>query len=392
MRKWFGRSESRWVVIMVPLLIVGLFLLTRDKKPQAPELPQTEIRSNTIPDQPILADLGFAPDWSQLDRFQDTISQETFLNRLTTVYTKNDSWKSWITIDTEKPRAVIGDYKLRFAKTDQAPPGSRYSWKTRDDLAPDRKLPLAGLNIALDPGHIGGTFARLEQREHKWGNAVIREGSMTLRTAEVLQPILKNLGASVTLVRSSLKPVTGNKARDFKNPRLFYRTSEIRARARLVNETIKPDLVICIHFNGSSANFPESDQHFHIILNGTYTQNELAHEDERFEMLQRLLSGTITEEIPLAREIAGAFNDITGLPAYRYPDQSRTAQNLANHPNLWARNLLANRLYQCPVIFLEPYVMNSRPFIERFRKDPTAIYQEYARAVAEGLTRYYSQS
>ena len=28
-------------------------------------------------------------------------------------------------------------------------------------------------------------------------------------------------------------------------------------------------------------------------------------------------------------------------------------------PGVWARNLLANRIYGCPVVFLEPYIANS---------------------------------
>jgi len=142
----------------------------------------------------------------------------------------------------------------------------------------------------------------------------------------------------------------------------------------------------------SASQIPESSQNFHILLNGTYTAGELAHEDERFQMLQRLLAGTIEEEIPLAREIADAFNKHSSLPPYLYSEESRTSQNIGDHPNLWARNLLANRLYQCPVIFMEPYIMNSHPFIARFREKPEKIFLEYARAVAEGLTRYYSRS
>jgi hypothetical protein len=34
--------------------------------------------------------------------------------------------------------------------------------------------------------------------------------------------------------------------------------------------------------------------------------------------------------------------------------------------------------------------MNSIPFIARFRKNPAEIYREYAQAVADGVTRYYS--
>jgi len=74
------------------------------------------------------------------------------------------------------------------------------------------------------------------------------------------------------------------------------------------------------------------------------------------------------------------------------------------HPYLWARNLLANRLYDCPVIFMEPYVMNSTIDYPRFQagyydglqeiggKMQPSIFREYADAVAEGLKNHYTQS
>ncbi|MEN8772521.1 MAG: N-acetylmuramoyl-L-alanine amidase [Akkermansiaceae bacterium] len=383
-------KKVRLLLIGIPIALlaaIGGYLLYPSPPPTHSNPPSS---SQTTSQQFSLAALGLPPDWSNLDKFQNIISKETFLSRLQTIYTKDDSWKKWISIDESKNQAVIGDYQIQFSPEDKSAPGSIFDWKTRSNLSDDRALPLEGLIIAIDPGHIGGDYALIEEREYKWENLTIREGSMTLKTAKILKPLLEKLGASVTLVRSKLEPVTRSKAKDFTNPKLFYRTSEIRARANLVNQSIKPDLVICLHFNGSESKTPVTDQHFHIILNGTYTAEELAHEDERFEMLQRLLSGTIIEEIPLAREIAAAFNKNVKLPAYRYPASSRTSQKLANHPNLWARNLLANRLYQCPVIFMEPFVMNSSPFIALFREDPQKIYRKYAQTVADGVTRYYS--
>lgn len=383
-------KSFRWILIAIPIVLlitVGGYLIWKP--------PPSEISPpSSVPPAPAkpanLAPLGLSPDWSKLDRFQNTISKETFLNRLETIYTRDRSWNKWITIDETENQAFIGDYQLGFSPEDKPAPGSLFDWKTRADLSDDRALPLEDLVIAIDPGHIGGDFAKIEEREHNQNDITIREGTMTLETALILKPLLEKLGASVTLVRSKLEPVTKNRAKDFADPKLFYRTSEIRARANIINQTIKPDLVICLHFNGTGSKNLTPDQHFHIILNGTYTPGELAHEDERFEMLQRLLSGTITEELPLARELAASFNQSLKLPAYRYPDSSRASQNLANHPNLWARNLLANRLYQCPVIFMEPYVMNSIPFVSRYRKNPRGIYQEYAQAIADGLARHYS--
>ena len=290
---------KRWFLVLAPLLFIVILVFKRPSGSVPPPAP---------PAQNVLAELGLPPDWSKLERFQETISRETFLTRLETIYTKDDSWKEWILIDEESNLAAIGEFVLRFSRSDQPSPGAIFNWKARSALSPTRALPLEGLHIALDPGHIGGDYAAIENREIKWGDVVIREGTMTLRTAELLRPMLEELGASVTLVRTKLEPVTLKAASDFSDARLFYRTSEIRARARLINESIKPDLVICLHFNGTASKNPELFQHFHIILNGTYTAGELAHEDERFQMLQRLLSGTIEEEIPLARVVAGSFN------------------------------------------------------------------------------------
>jgi len=378
----------RILLIIIPLVLVAYTLL---KSPPAPMPSPSPLPPETKPPAIKLAELALPPDWSQLDRFQKTITRKTFIDRLQKIYTKNNTWQNWIKIDHQNNLAEIGDYILHFSEVDHSPPGSIWNWKTRNSLTSSQELPLSGLHIVLDPGHIGGSFAEIEEREYQWDDTLIQEGTMTLETAKTLAPMLQDLGAKVTLVRTELKPVTTHTAKDFADPRLFYRTSEIRARAQLINHTYQPDLVICLHYNGSASEIPENKQHFHIILNGTYTNNELAHEDELFQMLQRLLSGTIIEEIPLATAIATTFNNNANLPPYRYSFASSTSQNIANHPNLWARNLLANRIYQCPVIFMEPYVMNSQPFITRYRKAPQEIYHEYALSVAQGIASYYAQ-
>ena len=61
---------------------------------------------------------------------------------------------------------------------------------------------LPDLHIALDPGHLGGTWAKMEERWFKIGDAPpVQEGDMTLRVAQMLAPRLEPLGAKVSLVR-----------------------------------------------------------------------------------------------------------------------------------------------------------------------------------------------
>ena len=49
---------------------------------------------------------------------------------------------------------------------------------------------------------------------------------------------------------------------------LFYRRHEIRRRAHIINHKIKPDLVICVHFNAES--WGESMQIQHSQIKITY--------------------------------------------------------------------------------------------------------------------------
>ncbi len=372
-------KSFHWLPLSLGLaaaLIIGLLIFRSGRPEQTRESPPPPAAPKLS-----MVDIIAKPDWNELEKFQDTISRETFLHRLSTIYTRSDHWRKWIEIS--KTHAKIGNFTLRFSTIDQEAPGAIWNW--------NRGRSLNGLKIAIDPGHIGGKYAEIEERKLKYGESrTIEEGTITLATAKLLKTKLEGYGAEVSLVRNTLEPVTNFRADQFHNPKIFYRTAEIHARAKLINETLQPDLVLCLHYNASGSPIPVPGQHFHILLNGTYHESELAHEEELFAMLQRLLANVIEEEVPMATAIAEAFVEATGLPAYQYRPNHPYSQNIDGSPYLWARNLLANRLYQCPVIFLEPYVMNSTEFVARHDADPEAIYEEYASAVAEGLVRYYS--
>jgi hypothetical protein len=241
----------------------------------------------------------------------------------------------------------------------------------------------------------------------------------------LLKPRLEGLGARVSLVRDKSEPITplrpdslltaaGDSVGPETSPaelqqlaeRLFYRPAEIRARAALVNDVLKPDLVLCLHFNAEPWGDPANPTlvprtHLHLLLNGAYNDEEVALADQRFAMLSKLLSRTHEEEALVGATVAGVFAEKSGLPPYLYPADSKNALPVNGHPYLWARNLLANRLYDCPVIFMEPYVMNSAldhprlvagdyEGLREINGRPRAsIFREYADALADGLRRHY---
>jgi N-acetylmuramoyl-L-alanine amidase len=412
------------LLVALALLLPAVIYLAMKKvpppKPAVPDMP------------PALSVLGEKPDWSKLEVFQNTITRADFERLLTTVFTTGDSWKSLIEIDDAKALIRTGGepefFLLRFAAPDQAAPVPRH-WKPTAGLPPaPAGKPLDDLHIAIDPGHIGGDWAKIEERWLLVGDGPpILEGDMTLLVAKLIKPKLETLGARVSMVREKTEPITplrpdslmdiaADSADALDSPdalrklaeRLFYRTAEIRARAKLVNESIKPDLVLCLHFNadpwGDSNNPTLVDRtHLHLLLNGAYTAEEVMLADQRFALLEKLLRRTHEEEALVGATVADVFAAKSGLPPFIYPADSPNALPVNGHPFLWARNLLANRLYDCPVIFMEPYVMNSTIDLPRLQagdyeglreingKPRPSIFREYADALAEGLARHYAE-
>ncbi len=330
--------------------------------------------------------------------------------------------------------------RILFRQATEQPAAMPRYWRKAAELAPaaGRAL-LSDLRIAIDPGHIGGAYALMEERllSFQTGERIM-EGESSLQVAKLVKTKLEAEGAQVFLVRDTEEPVTTTRPVDFHElairtlaelgvpqpvesyaglegqakmftvqwqaEKLFYRVSEIRARAKKVNEVLKPDLVLCLHFNAEpwgNATAPQYSpvNHFHTLINGCYAPDELQLQDVRYEMLQRLFSRVVDEELPLAEEVAKGMATATRLDPYIYTQGQ--ARHVGSTPYVYARNLLANRLYRCPVIYLEPYVMNNQETYNRMRLGQYAgrtlvngrlmpsIIDDYAEGVAQGLINYY---
>ena len=392
--------------------------------------------------------LAQKPDWSELEPFQKTITREAFLRLLNTVYAPDGAWKPFIEVRSQealvhpagKPGQV--EFRLGFASGKEgALPVTRY-WKPavpqpqRED---HREKPLAGVTIALDPGHLGGRWAKMEERWFQLGDGKpVAEGDMALITARLLAQRLEAAGATLVWVRDRAEPVTPERPRSLRSiaraelerqgvthPRerydgandpektatvawqselLFYRVSEIRQRAEKVNRELHPDLTICLHFNAEEWGNPAQPtltdvNHLHLLVNGNCSEGELALEDIRRDMLLKLLNQSAREEIALSGSVAAALAQATGLPPFEY--HGRRGRSVSESPYVWARNLLASRLYRCPVVYCEPYVMNSKAVYERVQLGDyegtrlidgvprKSLFREYADAVADGVIGYY---
>ena len=199
------------------------------------------------------------------------------------------------------------------------------------------------MRIALDPGHLGGRWAQLEERWFQIGSSPpVMEGEMTLRVARLLADRLRVLGAAeAVLVRDSDEPTTPLRPADlaaasrallaeehidhprdsFSGPadpqrtfslpwtsNVLFTRADIRARGKRVNGTIKPDLVLCLHFNAEGWGDPAKPalvekNHVHVLVNGSYGPDEIPKDDVRFEMLLKLLNGSAPEELGVAEAV-----------------------------------------------------------------------------------------
>lgn len=389
-----------------------------------------------------LSPLATKPSWESLQRYQETITHDDFVRLLQTVYATR-GLGALIQVDGDAARIVKDRdaqtfFTLRFAHEKPRKLPSQF-WRRIDKLPAARaSKPLARLRVALDPGHIGGKWAKMEERWFQVGDSKpVMEGEMTLTVAKIIARRLRELGATVTFVRSKNAPATSKRpdqfreiaravlkkngvnepGENYKDPDdpakgnsvqwqselLFYRQSEIRYRARKVNDQLQPDLVLCLHFNAEEwgeAKAPTltDKNHFHVLVNGSYLPEELESDDQRFEMLRKLLSRSYDEELPLADKMAEVVARETGLPRYEYTKD--TVVKVGDSGYVYARNLLATRVYKCPVVYFEPYVMNSNEVFARVQAGDfegtreingvqrPSIFREYAKAVADGLEEF----
>ncbi len=295
--------------------------------------------------------------------------------------------------------------------------------------AGDGEPVLTGWRIALDPGHIGGEWGPMEQRSFRFGEGpIVQEGDLVLAVARRLREALEALGAEVSLLRETAEPVTSKRPADFHldafrsilaatgevpdkgavehNARIrFYRTAEIEARAERVR-ALSPHVVIALHLDAAPWRDPEvlapvKGNHGHVIINGAYLPGEVADDSQRLALLHRWLNGYAATEVPLGESLADAMAEMTGLAPVVYTGLH--ARQVAGHPYLWARNLMANRIFEAPVIFLEPWVLNNGEIYawaaegdfpgERLigGRMRASLPAEYAAFVVEGFRHYGEQ-
>ena len=387
------------------------------------------------------------PDWPSLERYQRSITRKEFCRLLNKVY--NPSRVVWrylnVTDDyaeffADESKAEL-DFTLHFAPSEDEARAARRTFKTIPELQALRnppEAPLRGVRIVLDPGHIGGKWADIEERSVAWGNHPrIREGDMNLLVAKRARPRLAAAGAEVYLTHETPDPVTPLRPKDFledarrsvlaeKNlaeddpasrsaairrvilwraELAFYRKAEISQRAANIRAHFPPDINISNHFNAteySGSGEMVKDNRLVFLLNGCYGPDEVENPLTRFFMFSKLLEQSLPIEMAVGDAITRRMLKVAHLPPAKYGREKYQCR-VNDNPYLYARNLAASRQYPGPCLILEPFYMNTEWTAERLAAGDydgirqlacgphRSLLREYADALADALIEAYAQ-
>src|SRR5258706_358673 len=138
-----------------------------------------------------------AADWSSLDRYQRKITPAQFESLLTNVYDPDGALSGCLAYASNSVTICASPrYTREFGSTHHSPITIR--------------------RIVLDPGHIGGEWARMEERFFVRGKArPVQEAVLNLTVARLLKKQLEAAGVTVLLTKDKFQPVTDKRPEDF---------------------------------------------------------------------------------------------------------------------------------------------------------------------------------
>lgn len=390
--------------------------------------------------------------WYALDPYQGTITRQQFEAKLHALYDPFSVFPAFYDINDKRvvfyPSSKdhrVPVFTLHFAPPDHAVPTPRWFRTPEEFRAQSHPLdrPLDGLRVAIDPGHIGGAWAEMEERSTRYhGSKPVNEGDLNLITGRLLKDELTRLGAKVFEVRDSTCPVTPFRPRDFMPEAremlvarsshasrlrgfspgklnlffgdrvneladfLFYRCSEIIERGNRIRDNFVPDVTVTLYIDATpgSGRGRLTDANENIFfVHGSYTRAEMADPEMQRRCVYKMVEGGSDIETEVAADIAHVFADKTHLGPVKYGNSATTRLVLPGNAYVVARNLAANREYDGPVICTEPYFMNNRIVYKRLLagdydgqrkfdgKPYGSIFREYADCVAQGLVKAYGR-
>ncbi len=267
-------------------------------------------------------------------------------------------------------------------------------------------LPLAGIKVAIDPGHIGGAYAMAEAESRcmtlycdsngKCDTFRIIEGNLTFFTALLLKKKLELLGARVMLTRkdtgiSSLGITFGEWKRRIRrsayvdsivkanllapeevrllrllrlhmaDKTLFGRvfgSVDMAERAKKMND-FHPDISVIIHYNVNEQNIgwrqPTPKDFVMAFVGGCVVSKDLKSEAGRLNFLRLLISPDIDSSVSLSGKVIRHLSADLGVPIAAKEDARYLSRNCLPTPaaGVYSRDLALTRLTRGALVYGE---------------------------------------
>ncbi|GAB4402715.1 MAG: hypothetical protein OHK0039_01060 [Bacteroidia bacterium] len=274
---------------------------------------------------------------------------------------------------------------------------------------PGADLPLRGLRVAIDPGHVSNNLAAAEiegkyvkllpTEATGWESLQFYEAKLAIATAWLLRDSLEALGAEVLLTRGhdgrgalggsfdawrqggdldSLLAasqadgsMTAREAAAWRRASLkqqflsLYNPLDLQARARKI-AAFAPHLTLIIHYNIHSPNwekrdaagyYPPTDANYCMaFVPGCFVAGELDQPADRAALLRLLLGQDLAASVRVAGDFVRHSENLTGVRPVSATDSLPYLRDYAcamPPPGVYARNLTLTRLVPGPLCYGE---------------------------------------
>jgi len=301
--------------------------------------------------------------------------------------------------------------------------------KPRNVIPPSLK----NLKIAIDPGHLGGDFALIEQRYVKMVNTkppnaketiFFKEGTLTLLTALLLKQWFKEEGAIVFLTkekdgqavydktffewlafegyRYTPRPIKGVQIQPTLS-QLFsahYNRLDLQARANKVN-AFHPDITLIIHYNAhgrrdpfTQENFPENYNYNMVFIGGAFCKGELSTIVNRQEFLRLLLTDDLDQSLSLSKQVINQMTEKLNVPPANLHDPIPylTSVSLQVGKGVYARNLFLTRMIHGPLCYGESLCQDEQEECVRLNEKNLEIHHIRGPKRVEQVARAYYEA
>jgi len=305
-------------------------------------------------------------------------------------------------------------------------------------------LPLSGIRIALDPGHLGGDMetAMMEGKFVRIQNSdgsitEFNEGNLVFNTATILAKKLEAQGAKVFITKKrkglsafditydewlktsfqkelknafdveklsqqeyDLLKASNDKKEIFES---FFKRLDIEERARKIN-AFRPDLCLVLHYNVDEENYFERDRELQLMqptpanygmvfIPGSFLKNELSKVEERIELMRLLLTNDLATSLRFNSFIMHSIVENLQVPPISEDSEMgyiSRASVYTGVPGVFSRNLALTRMVHAPICYTEPLCQDNE--IEYKRLADGSRTKEVAEAYFKGIMQYFADS